>query len=252
MSEIETNDAGLGGTRRYADVSDRIATLLNDAEATADQIREEAERDAERIVREAEERGRARVEELTGVPERLRAEAEEYSRDTRSAADDYAAETRDSADEHARLTTAEAQRQADAMRAAAEELVRQIEAAGQARQAELREQTRQLEEGRDQVVAGLSRTLKGLRKTSTQLEQIIVDAVPTAAAAVEPERPRFGFRRRREETVYEALKPAADTMNGTGARDDLYERAKELGVRGRSRMSRDELEAAVEALEREE
>jgi hypothetical protein len=201
------------------------------------------------MLQEAELKGRARVEELTGVPERLLVEAEQYSEQTRTEADRYAEEQRRSADEQARETAAAAKRQADATRMAAEERVREIEEAGRTRHEELREETRALEEGREQLVAGLERTLKGLRKATGQLEHLIRETAPTAETTLEGERPRFGFLRRRDETVYDALRPSAQNPNG---RDELYEQAKELGIRGRSRMSREELEAAVEAMKQQE
>jgi len=42
------------------------------------------------------------------------------------------------------------------------------------------------------------------------------------------------------------LWPASDGLDDLG-RDELYRRAQELGVSGRSQMSRDELRAAVRA-----
>lgn len=254
MSRADRGNPTDAARRNYREVTDRIATLLNDAEDAAEQIRADARKSATRILREAEERAVARVEELTGEPERLRNVAEDYSRDTRREADAYSDRTRLDADDYARETRAEAQRDAEGMRLAAEELFARIEEAGRARQEEIRAETRGLEAGRAEVVAGLGKTLKGLQKASGQLEHLIVSAVPHEAPAPEPDRGGWlGIRRRRGdengtgEGVYETLRQSVveQAEPREDERRELYRQAQELGIKGRSRMSKDELIAAI-------
>lgn len=256
MSRLEQGNSADAARRHYRDVTDRIATLLNDAEDAAEQIRADARKSATRILREAEERALARVEELTGEPERLRNVADEYSRETRATADDYSERLRRAADEQARQTRAEVQREAEAMRASAEELVARIEEAGRTRHDEIRAETRNLEAGRAHVVDGLGKTLRGLQKVTTQLENLIGSATPAEErAAEEPEAKGgwLGMRRRKSESngdgggVYEALKQGIDdrTPPREDERRELYRQAQELGIKGRSRMTKEELMDAI-------
>ena len=66
----------------HAETGSRVAAVLNAAEEAAETIRAEARRHADEVLREAKNDAGARVEELTREAERVRAEADDYARDT--------------------------------------------------------------------------------------------------------------------------------------------------------------------------
>jgi hypothetical protein len=227
-------------TSRHAELGQRVAGVLDAAEQAAEEICADARAEAERIVREAEERGRARVEELTGVPERLRAEADEYAAQTRTVAEADAEHERVAALEDARATRARAEEEARALEAQATANVRAIEEGGRARKAEITREIEALVRERREAVERLRDTLKSLAR-------VLAEAAPDEAQG----RLSKLFGRGSEETMYEALKEgvteSARGNGATGKQDPLYAEAKRLGIRGRSTMSRSELVEAVRA-----
>jgi hypothetical protein len=168
-----------------AEVGARVSAVLTAAEEAAATMRREAEADAERIVREAEERGRARLEELTGEPERLRAAAEADAARIRQEAEDAAVAERQRIEDERRQFERELQQRRDA---ALDELAA-------------------IEDERQKAVAKLQRGLGSLRGTSSQLEELIGALSPSGEA--QPRRRGFGSLLARGEheshAVYEAL-----------------------------------------------
>ena len=173
---------------RSAEVGARVSAVLTAAEEAAAQIRREAQEEAERIVREAEERGRARVEELTGEPERLLAEAEADSRRRREETDRAIEEARALAQDEARRFDEDARR-------AQEELLSEVRA---------------IEDERKKALSRLQRALGSLRTTSNQLEEICTAMSPNGE---EPE--RRGLR---------ALLPSRGDPNGHSVYESLQQR----------------------------
>jgi vacuolar-type H+-ATPase subunit E/Vma4 len=250
MTELADTPSGAeGSSAGYAEVGERIAAILNAAEASAEQIRTHARDEAAEILRHAHETAASRVTELTREPERLRDEAQAHAHATRTAADDYAAETRQTAETHARQLVDDAEREADELRAAAQAEVRRIEEEGRRRQRELTDQIRALHGVRDDAVGALQAATGGLREAAQRLESQVLPIVDAdAESAFERDAGARPWSR-----LFKRETPPV-VLNGDGAHvedaespsDDLYERAKELGIRGRSKMSRDELEAAVQ------
>jgi hypothetical protein len=241
--------------RASTEVGQRIAAILDAAEASAEKIRGDARTEATEIVRQAHERAATRMEELTREPERIRDEAAQaadatraaadaYSSETRAAADGYSVETRAAADTYAAQTRAAADADARQLRQDAESDVRKIEEEGRRRQKELADQTRRLAEVRDEAVGKVREAIGGLRGAADTLEHETLPAV-----GIEP-----GVPAETRGLARLLRRDAGPLANGNGAvaddvtpADDLYARAKQLGIRGRSKMSRAELEQAVVA-----
>jgi hypothetical protein len=135
-----------------------------------------------------------------------------------------------------------AQRESDELRRAAQQAVREIEEAGRRRQGEIAGEIKALTQLRDDAAGRVKEVVAGLRAAAGGLEERVLPFVEAQQAeTVEPPPSGFlGRLRRREAPGVPAAGP-----NGGSAADELYERAKELGIRGRSKMSREELEEAV-------
>lgn len=181
---------------RSAEVGARVSAVLTAAEEAAAEIRRSAQEDAERTLREAEERAHARVEEITGEPERLLAEAEAESQRRR----------------------AETDRAIEEARALAQDEARRFEEAAHEAQESLLAEVRAIEDERKKALSRLQRALGSLRSTSTQLEEICTSLSP---GADEPE--RRGLR---------ALLPSRNEPNGHSVYEALQQRlaAKEAEV----------------------
>jgi hypothetical protein len=143
-----------------SEIGERIAAILDAAEASAERIRSDARNEAAQILREAHERAARRALELTAEPERLRDEAARAAVATRSQADADAG----------RLVSA-AQADADALRRAARDDVRRIE-----------DEVRELERVRDGALENVRAVIAGMRSAADRLEQHEL-----AGAAVRPE-----------------------------------------------------------------
>lgn len=147
-----TSNAGSSG---YAEIGERVASVLSAAETAADQIRSDARLEAEELLRAAREGA-----------EQLRSETEAYDTDTRAAVDGYATERRREAEQEVRKQLEESEAQARATREAAEQMARQIEDVGRQRGQVLREESRSVEER-------LQKALVGLRRMAAQLEELV-------------------------------------------------------------------------------
>lgn len=249
MTELADTPSGADGSSAgYAEVGERIAAILNAAEASAEQIRTHARDEAADILRHAHETAAERMADLTREPERLRDEAKAHADATRAAADEYAAGTRATADAHARELVDTAEREADALREAAQADVRRIDEEGRRRQRELTDQIRALHGVREQAVQSVQAATSGLRDAAQRLEsQVLPHVDADGDGALERDAARPWSRLFKRETPPVALNgDTPHAVDGDSPSDDLYERAKELGIRGRSKMSRDELEAAVQ------
>ena len=226
-------------TPRAADeIGARITAILDAAEASAEKIRTEARAEAAQIVHQAHERAAARVEELTREPERLRDEAARESDEVRALANAYAEETRSKADVEAADLVAAAQREAQELRRDANDDVQRNEDEGRRRQDELNAQIRELSGVRDEAIEHIRAAAGGLRSAAERLETQVLPAAGGPAPEPPPARGWSKLLRRGPE--------ASPSNDGSRVpSDDLYERAKELGIRGRSKMTRAELEEAV-------
>lgn len=182
-------DASDEGARDYAELGDRVASVLNAAEEAATSIRAEAESEAESVRREAAESARAAAED-----ERSRA-AEEAARLVSSA-----------------LSDAQAIR--DAARAAASRIAEE----GQRRLGELRDDARRLE-GRFEravddlhdLIAPLDAVVQGAvdRPEGAATRRVgDAPATPVLSVVAQPDTP-----------------PEADVDPGTALADDLWPRA---------------------------
>ena len=231
MSEA-TEMAGETGTTVAAnEVGDRIAAILDAAESSAERIRATARDEAADIIRHAHAEAANRVAELTREPPRLRDEAARAADETRAAAE-----------EHAQKLVADAKREAHELRTSAEDDVRRIETEGRRRADELNEEIRRLSEIRDGAAGDVRAVVDGLRATADRLHEQVLPHVDAAVA----DRDAPGWRRllRRDSNGPIALGSEA-SADGSPA-DDLYQRAQALGIRGRSKMTRRELEEAVQ------
>jgi cell division septum initiation protein DivIVA len=139
----------------YADIGERVASVLAAAETAANQIREDAALRAEEVL------GAAKQE-----AEDVRRKAAAYDTDTRAAVDSYASERRREAEQEIRKQLTDSEAQARATRQAAEAMARQIEEEGQRRGKALREESKAVEER-------LKKALAGLRRMTVEIEQLL-------------------------------------------------------------------------------
>jgi hypothetical protein len=139
----------------YADIGERVASVLAAAETAANQIREDAALRAEELL------GAAKQE-----AEDVRRKAAAYDTDTRTAVDSYASERRREAEQEIRKQLTDSEAHARATRQAAEAMARQIEEEGQRRGKALGEESRAVEER-------LKKALAGLRRMTVEIEQLL-------------------------------------------------------------------------------
>lgn len=139
----------------YADIGERVASVLAAAETAANQIREDAA---------------LRAEELLGAAKQeaddLRRKASAYDADTRAAVDSFASERRREAEQEIRKQLSDSEEHARATRQAAEAMARQIEEEGQRRGKALRDESQAVEER-------LKKALAGLRRMTVEIEQLL-------------------------------------------------------------------------------
>jgi cell division septum initiation protein DivIVA len=179
MSEIADHDrppaqvesSGRGSNSSYADIGDRVAGVLAAAEAAANQIQEDARGSAHEILSAAHDDA-----------DRLRREVTAYEADTRAAVDSYASDRRREAEQDVQTLLADGEAQARATRQAAEAMARQIEEAAKQRGAALREESRSVEER-------LKKALTGLRRMSTDLEDLLGAPVDDGESLVDALKP---------------------------------------------------------------
>jgi hypothetical protein len=147
--------ASASASSGYAEIGERVASVLNSAETAADQIRADAQAHAEELLRGA----RAEAE-------RVRSVARAYESDTREAVDAYASEQRRAADEQIAKQLSDAEAQARATREAAEEMAQRIEEEAHRRGQTLREESRGVEDR-------LRKALTAMRRMTAQLEDLL-------------------------------------------------------------------------------
>jgi DNA anti-recombination protein RmuC len=133
----------------YGAVGDRVAGILRAAEEAAEQIQAEARAEAENLRRRAHEEAEARIEELSLSASR----------------------TRDEAEDEARALVTEAERHAASIVTEAQQAAQDLEEQAHARHAQIREETRSLEERRRTAV-------EALRGLSVELQDLLVDNTP--------------------------------------------------------------------------
>jgi hypothetical protein len=156
----------------YAQVGEQVAAVLASAEQAVNQIRESALQEAERLRAETGEKAAATLSEAKLEAERgrresekLRADADTYSRGTRAAADRYLAETRLKIDEEAAQRRAEVDKQVRAIRQAAEQKAKDVEAEVLQRQRTLVQELERSEARVQQLLGifrGMTAQLEGL------------------------------------------------------------------------------------------
>jgi vacuolar-type H+-ATPase subunit E/Vma4 len=194
---------------------ERIAAILDGAEASAERIRSEARNEAAQVLREAHARAAQRAVELTAEPERIRDEVARAAAETRAQADEYATETRAAADAEAGQILASAQAEADALRQAAQDEVRRMVDEGRRQQDELAAQVRDLARMREGAIEDVRAVIAGMRSAADQLER---DGVGASTTAETPS-------------------------------DDLQARAKKLGIDRHSEMTREQPEDAIRVVQ---
>jgi hypothetical protein len=156
----------------YAQVGEQVAAVLTSAEHAVNQIRESALQEAERLRAETSDKAAAALSEAKLQAERsrresekLRADADTYSRGTRAAADRYLAETRLKIDEEAAQRRAEVDKQVRAIRRAAEQKAKDVEAEVLQRQRTLVQEIERSEARVQQLLGifrGMTAQLEGL------------------------------------------------------------------------------------------
>lgn len=139
----------------YAEIGERVASVLSAAEAASEQIRADARLEAEGLLRSAKEEA-----------EQVRSDASAYDADTRAAVDKYASERRREAEQQVQKQLADAEAQSRATREAAEQMARKIEEDGLQRGQTLRDESREVEDR-------LKKALVGLRRMTAQLEELV-------------------------------------------------------------------------------
>ncbi len=159
----------------YAELGDRVASVLERAQEVAEQIRAEAEEEAAHIQSSAKEAAEAHTREIELEHTRIRKDAEEYAQEIRQTGEAYASQIRRETDEAARKVLSEADAQARAIREAAEEMRKRIELVAQKRKAELQSELGTLE-------ARLERLFNGLTTMAGQTERLLAGDVEVAPA----------------------------------------------------------------------
>jgi cell division septum initiation protein DivIVA len=184
----------------YAQVGEQVAAVLVSTEQAVNQIRESALKEAERLRAETSDKAAATLSEAKLEAERrrresekLRADADTYSRGTRAAADRYLAETRLKIDEEAAQRRAEVDKQVRAIRRAAEQKAKDVEA-------EVLQRQRTLVQELERSEARVQQLLGIFRGMTTQLEGLVSAEPAGQSGAAEPEAPA-------DEPLDEALKP---------------------------------------------
>ena len=272
----------VGRADEYGEVGTRVATVLNAAEDAAEQIRADATRAAEDIRRRAENEARA-------YATRRRQEAEEEAHRVIAEAQAQAHAIRQAAHAEARGIEEAAVREQERFRAQTVALEKRVEHALDGLRgvtAELQDVVLDAVPGsgpaapaEPQVAAAPDETPRPAEPAERPRRRIPLGFSARRAKGAEDERaPATAFAPGDEEQrppIYDALRqsvqkvgdrwvakegdpsePEGDGLSSgdlaaddPASREDLYERAKRLDIRGRGKMSKQELAAAVAAAE---
>lgn len=199
---------------QHDQLGERIAALLNVAEAAAEQIRADAREEAERLLAEATTAAVQRSKELTRDAEELHAKAETHWRE---------------AQERAERTIAQAEQDALGRRTGADEDARRTEEAALARRAEIEGEIHALLERRARALDGTRRAMGELRTTVSELDTLLEEMSPDNASAdaapADTEQPHEGLLGRlRLRGKGEAKTTGA--APGSGPAADVYDTLK--------------------------
>lgn len=133
----------------------RVGSVLDAAEAAADQILDDAHKNAEGLLDAAEREA-----------EQVRAATASYDADTRAEVDSYASDRRREVDQQVGKLLLDGEAQARVTRQAAEAMARQIEEEGSGRAQALPDESNAVEER-------LRKALMGLRRMTAEIEQLV-------------------------------------------------------------------------------
>jgi vacuolar-type H+-ATPase subunit E/Vma4 len=155
------------------EVGDQVATILSSAKQAAQELRESARQEAERIREQATTEAAATLVEAeksmrlkSQQGDKLRAEAEAYSKSIREAADRETAEAHRKLSEETAKRNAEAEREAREIRRAAKQMAEEL--TNQAH-----ERNRALSAQAEQAHARLQQLLGVFRAMTSQLEELL-------------------------------------------------------------------------------
>ena len=183
------------------DLSRRIASILDSAEAEAERIRERAQAEATSIVRAAHASAAERIEELTREPERIKDEAERRANDLVRKAESDASRAISEAEQQARDTIQQSEQHADTQRRETERAVAEMEAAMDLRKRQLKDEIRSLAELRGQASGSVAQVVTALEGAASELNRKL-GAIPNVSADAESAQPvdltsKSSFRRLR-------------------------------------------------------
>ncbi|HEY3961323.1 MAG TPA: hypothetical protein VGL84_02245 [Gaiellaceae bacterium] len=189
------------GPAGESDLSRRIASILDSAEAEAERIREKAQAEATSIVRSAHASAAERIEELTREPERIKDEAERRANELVRKAEADAARAVSEADQQARETIHQSEQHADTQRRETERAVAEMEAAMDLRKRQLKDEIRSLAELRGQASGSVAQVVTALEGAASELNRKL-GAIPNVSAEAESAPPvdltsKSSFRRLR-------------------------------------------------------
>jgi hypothetical protein len=190
----------------YAQVGEQVAAVLASAHQAAEQIRESARQEVERIRAEAQDKVAAKlsetnvdVERRRRESEKVRADADVYSKETRGAADRYVAETRMKIDKEAAQSRAEVDEQVRGIRRTAEQNARNLKTEALQRHKALVQEIGRAEARLQQLLGifrGMTLQLEGLvsgesaRRSGNAEEKTSVAESPVAESLDETLKPR--------------------------------------------------------------
>jgi chromosome segregation ATPase len=148
-----------------SEVGAGVSAILAAAEQAAAEILATAQKKAAQLIHEADGAVGARIQELTGKGNEIRAQAEEEARDLRLAVESYAKSRRREADEEAAGVVNRAEGRAKELLAEAQQRARHAVDELSGRREELQTEVNRLEAHREQL-------LRGLRELAARISQL--------------------------------------------------------------------------------
>jgi vacuolar-type H+-ATPase subunit E/Vma4 len=198
MTEFQTDEVSdrprleavfeTSGQANETDLSRRIASILDSAEAEAERIRERAQTEAASIVRAAHASAAERIDELTREPERIKDEAARRAHELVRNAEADASRAISEADQQARETIHQSEQHADTQRRETERAVAEMEAAMEQRKRQLKDEIRSLAELRGQASGSVAQVVGALEGAASELNRKL-GAIPNVSAEAEPAAP---------------------------------------------------------------